>query len=179
MDDTSRQIAEEQGFLCPECQSTDFKTWAFPHPLIIHWVLNPGIAVNELLLGQRIPTLTYFCDSCGESTTWARYYRCPDCGAFHQEAIWTGSNGFAHWFGIYCRDCGSEIPCVLNVISWVVLARLSPINWLLRWLFGRRYITWEQSRARASRDLIRNADRDAKLTISGPADLMSDEVVED
>lgn len=138
-------------FRCPRCQSSNAAIWAFPHPLILHWVLNPGLAVNELLLGQRIPKITYFCKSCGSETTYFRYYQCPDCQRFHEEAIWTGSNGFGHWFGVICPDCGGEIPCVLNVVSWVILARLSPINWVLRQLFGRKYVTWEQHRAAASR----------------------------
>ena len=35
-----------------------FKIWALPHPLILHWVLNPIIMFNELLFGQRLPTVT-------------------------------------------------------------------------------------------------------------------------
>ncbi len=143
---------EDNGeFRCPLCHSSNGATWAFPHPLIVHWVLNPGLAVNELLLGQRIPRITYFCRSCGSDTTYVRYYQCPDCERFHEEAIWTGSNGFGHWFGVICPDCGGEIPCVLNVVSWVILARLSPVNWVLRLLFGRRYVAWEQHRATVTR----------------------------
>ena len=144
--------SHDTGFECPVCQSTEFSTWAFPHPLIVHWVLNPGLVVNELILGQRIPKITYFCKVCGSDTTYVRYYHCPDCGRFHEEAIWTGSNGFGHWLGVICPDCGGEIPCVLNVASWVILARLSPINWIMRMSFGRRYVIWEQARAHRARD---------------------------
>lgn len=148
---------EDIGFVCPTCQSAVYGTWAFPHPLIVHWVLNPGLAVNEVLLGQRIPKITYYCKACGSETTYIRYYRCPECDRFHEEAIWTGSNGFGHWLGVICPDCGGEIPCVLNVTSWVILARLSPINWLLRALFGRRYLEWEQQRARLARDQLQSS----------------------
>lgn len=139
------------GFRCPVCGTAQYSTWAFPHPLILHWVLNPGLVVNELLLGQRIPNITYFCKECGGHTTDVRYYLCPECGRFHEETIWTGANGFGHWFGIICPDCGGEIPSLLNIASWIILARLSPINWLLRGLIGRRYTVWERRRARASR----------------------------
>lgn len=142
------------GFECPICRSTKYATWAFPHPLIVHWVLNPGLVVNELLLGQRIPSITYYCAACGGHTTWVRYYRCPDCGRFHEEAIWTGSNGFGHWLGVICPDCGGEIPSVLNITSWLILAKLSPINWLLRSLFSDRYVAWEQGRAQLSRKVL-------------------------
>ena len=32
-----------------------YKVWKLPHPMLIHWVLNPGLAFNELILGQRVP----------------------------------------------------------------------------------------------------------------------------
>lgn len=32
-----------------------FKIWALPHPIVLHWILNPGLAFNELVLGQRLP----------------------------------------------------------------------------------------------------------------------------
>lgn len=138
-------------FTCPHCRSHDFSTWAFPHPLIVHWVLNPGLMFNELLLGQRIPRITYFCTHCGGETGYLRYLHCCGCNQFHEEAIWTGDNGFGHWLGMICPDCGEEIPCVLNIASWIVLARLSPLNWLLRLLVGERYRRWEQHRASRSR----------------------------
>ncbi len=119
--------------------------------MIVNWVLNPGLAVNELLLGQRIPKITYFCKSCGNDTTYVRYYQCPECQRFHEEAIWTGNTSFGHWFGMICPDCGGEIPCVLNLVSWGILTRLSPVNWVLRLMFGRKYVTWEQHRAANSR----------------------------
>jgi hypothetical protein len=148
------------GFECPRCAGTEYATWAFPHPLILHWVLNPGLVFNELLLGQRIPKVTYFCRACGGATTDVRYFRCPGCGQFHEEAIWMGSNGFGHWFGMICPDCGCEIPCVLNFTSWIILARLSPINWVLRRFIGRRYTVWERLRARSIRRQLQ-ADRES------------------
>ena len=138
-------------FSCPNCRSCDFSTWAFPHPLILHWVLNPGLMVNELLLGQRIPKITYFCAHCGSEASYVRYFHCSGCNRYHEEAIWTGGNGFGHWLGDICPDCGGEIPCVLNIASWIVLARLSPMNLLLRKLVGSRYRQWEQRRAQQSR----------------------------
>lgn len=144
-------------FECPRCQSTETLIWRFPHPLILHWVLNPGLVVNELLLGQRIPRITYACRQCGNSTTLLRYYQCPECGQFHPEAVWSGKNGFGHWLGLICPDCGGEIPCVINVTSWILLARLSPVNWVLRRLFAVRYAAWEQHRAWREREALMTA----------------------
>src|SRR5215213_3473660 len=103
-DSTDIQVVEpveqhETGFVCPICNGHEFSTWAFPHPLILHWVLNPGLMVNELLLGQRIPKITYFCRHCGSETTGLRYYHCDACDRFHEETIWTDGNGFGHWLG--------------------------------------------------------------------------------
>lgn len=145
-------------FECPRCQSTDYSTWQFPHPLILHWVLNPGLVVNELILGQRIPYTTFYCQRCGSNTTSLRFYQCPGCGGFHQELIWTGSNGFGHWLGLICPDCGDEIPCLTNFATWFVLARLSPFNWVLRRMFARRYSAWERQRAWRHRARLERED---------------------
>jgi hypothetical protein len=162
-------------FECPRCHSQEFGTWAFPHPLILHWVLNPGLIVNELILGQRIPKITYYCKQCGSDTTYVRYYQCPSCDHFHEEAIWTGANGFGHWLGMICPDCGTEIPCLLNIASWIVLARLSPINWTLRRLVGNRYLQWEQRRAQRSRAELNSLAEPVGDPGDGlqPADLLS------
>ncbi|RZS94996.1 hypothetical protein BC751_0509 [Cecembia calidifontis] len=32
--------------------------WNWENPLMLHWILNPGLANNELIMGQRIPKVT-------------------------------------------------------------------------------------------------------------------------
>jgi membrane protein implicated in regulation of membrane protease activity len=63
-------------------------------------------------------------------------------------------NGFGHWLGLICPDCGAGIPSLLNITSWLVLAVLSPLFWLSWWLFGKRYSTWERRRAARARQRI-------------------------
>ncbi|WP_244213081.1 hypothetical protein [Idiomarina ramblicola] len=41
-----------------EFDKDKYKVWRLPHPMLIHWVVNPGVAFNELALGQRIPKIT-------------------------------------------------------------------------------------------------------------------------
>jgi hypothetical protein len=37
---------------------TKYKIWTWKNPLMLHWIINPGLAINELILGQRIPKIT-------------------------------------------------------------------------------------------------------------------------
>jgi hypothetical protein len=62
----------------------------------------------------------------------------------------------------------------LNIASWIVLARLSPINWTLRRLVGQRYLKWEQRRAQQSRaELIAMTEPDIdSCDDSQPTDLL-------
>jgi hypothetical protein len=48
-------------FACPKCSSRQYTTWDPTHLVIRHWILNPGIAVNELVLDQRMPEVMYIC----------------------------------------------------------------------------------------------------------------------
>ncbi len=35
-----------------------FKIWIWRNPVMLHWIINPGLAINELLLGQRVPKVS-------------------------------------------------------------------------------------------------------------------------
>ncbi len=32
-----------------------YKIWNWKSPVILHWIINPGLVINELILGQTIP----------------------------------------------------------------------------------------------------------------------------
>jgi hypothetical protein len=130
---------------------------ALPDLLYLHWILNPGLMVNELLLGTRIPKKTIVCERCPDSLGYRSYVHCPACGMIHSAMIWSGSNGFGHWLGLICPDCGARIPSLLNVTSWLVWSMLSPVFWLLWWLFGEKYLAWEKARAVTARERLRAA----------------------
>lgn len=148
---------EEMTFVCPRCGSEEYSIWKLPNLLFLHWILNPGLMVNELLLGQRLPSRLYLCKSCPQFTLDNQYVYCPACGEFHEGMIWAKNNAFGHWLGIVCPDCGCRIPSLLNLTSWFVLSKLSPISWLLWWSFGERYQAFEQGRAyRARTELMRS-----------------------
>lgn len=40
-----------------ECKNSEFKVWTWKNPVMLHWIINPGLAINELILGQRVPKI--------------------------------------------------------------------------------------------------------------------------
>ena len=40
-----------------EYDKTKFKIWTWKNPIMLHWIINPGLVINELLLGQRVPKI--------------------------------------------------------------------------------------------------------------------------
>lgn len=123
-------------FECPKCkghlceiqsrtQGSLFARFAF-------WnlILNPGLVINELVLGQRFPSAIYNCKS-GEVPLYLRsYLHCPGCNNFHSGMFWSGKNAFRHWFGIFCPDCGGEIPCERDIFSRLLTVLTAPLWWI-------------------------------------------------
>ncbi|QEH34910.1 hypothetical protein OJF2_34550 [Aquisphaera giovannonii] len=163
--------AADDSFVCPCCFGTSHAIWKLPNPLILHWVINPGLAFNELILGQRLPRLLFICKSCPMPLARRSYVFCPSCGLYSESMIWSGWNSFGHWLGIVCPDCGRRIPSLSNALSWVILKGLSRIDQLAgrpfeevrsRWRW--RFLAWEWSRAYRGRERIssrRANDEDA------------------
>ena len=124
------------------------RRWELPDPLLVHWVSNPGLAFNELALGQRLPKLSLICDACGEPPARRDYIPCPSCGSIHEARLWSGSNGFRNWRGLPCPTCHRPIPCLWNVTSRVLLILTAPI-WGLPYLlfFKNRPLEFRPARA--------------------------------
>lgn len=117
-----------------------FKVYTWKHWMKLHWILNPALAINELILGQRVPkvSLEY------KTTTKPRFERsiipCPHCNTHHDGRVWSTENGraFKNWFGLYCSNCGHTIPCLTNGLSFVLLAITFPIwGWFRQSLKAR------------------------------------------
>jgi hypothetical protein len=140
-------------FRCPRCGGTQATRWALPHPLLIHWILNPGLILNELFLGQRIPRETYFCDSCPGPKAQRAYVGCSHCGAWHSGTLWSQRRAFGHWLGYVCPKCGESIPCLWNVFSLGALAMTSPLWWLPVHVYGQRWRAWQRERFRGATPL--------------------------
>jgi hypothetical protein len=103
------------------------------HPLSLFWILNPAMAFNELVLGQRLPRLMLEAKTTDVPLSERTYVPCPACGALHDARLWTGRDAFAHWFGYVCPTCHARIPCLWNLTSLIVLVITFPI-----WIWFKR-----------------------------------------
>ena len=108
-----------------------FKTWALPHPIVLHWVLNPGLMFNELILGQRQPKVSLIDKESDKSLLERCYIPCPHCETLNDNRLWGKRNTFGHWFGLVCPSCHQVIPCLWNIFSLAVLAITFPLWYFL------------------------------------------------
>lgn len=121
-----------------------YRVYDIRHPAIWHWILNPIVAINELLCGQRVPKVMLL-DRMGDKPIIDRLYvPCPHCETLNASRIWSFGNAFGHWFGYVCPACGERIPCLRNVFSLLLLALTLPL-WIIpvrrmrqRWLAYER-----------------------------------------
>ena len=123
---------------CPKCGGTNFKRWELPHPVILHWILNPGLAFNEIALGQRLPKTQLICQDCDDSMMNRAYIPCPSCEAMHLGRLSTGKRGVGNWRGLGCPTCKEPIPCIWNVFSLLILLLTFPLWVLPYFLYFRK-----------------------------------------
>ena len=106
-----------------------YKVYTWKNGMYLHWILNPGLVINELILGQRVPKITLQ-DKTSDLPRFERnFIPCPHCEKIHDSRTWSPQlgTGFKNWFGLYCPNCGEVIPCLLNVFSFILLAITFPI----------------------------------------------------
>ncbi len=119
-----------------------YSVWTWKNPLILHWILNPGLAINELVLGQRVPKITLIEKGGRKPLAERSYVPCPHCETLHSSLKWTPQNktAFRNWFGLYCDNCCKVIPCVRNLTSLIIIVLTFPIwywfkdKWKQKWL---------------------------------------------
>lgn len=104
------------------------------HFMMFHWIINPGLLVNELILGQRVPKVMLIEREKGKSWVERSKIPCPHCETVHNGNTWNLKNNtaFKNWFGLYCPFCGGVIPCLMNICTFIVLAITSPIWYWFR-----------------------------------------------
>ena len=124
-----------------------FKIYTLPHPLVLHWVLNPVVMFNELIFGQRLPKVTLI-DKKSDKPPLERssYIPCPHCGTLNDSRLWAKSNAFEHWFGFVCPSCHEIIPCLWNIFSLAILAITFPLWYFPARFFRRRWLEKEKER---------------------------------
>ncbi len=113
---------------CPTCGTRDYEVKTWRHPLMLHWIVNPGLAVNELVLGQLLPARTNSCLRCG-----ADFVDCPHCQRSVDCMTWSGRRALGHWSALPCPSCSGPIPTLSNALSYLIKA---PIRGIQR-LFGQ------------------------------------------
>ena len=123
-----------------------FKIHALPHPLVLHWVLNPIIMFNELFFGQRLPKVTLIDKKSDKPQLEGSYIPCPHCETLNDSRLWAKGNAFDHWFGLVCPSCHEIIPCLWNIFSLAVLAITFPLWYFPARFFRRRWLEKEKER---------------------------------
>lgn len=125
-----------------------YKVYTWKNWMMIHWILNPGLAVNELLLGQRIPKISLEDKSIDKPREERTFVPCPHCETLHDGRMWSTTNGtgFKNWFGLYCTNCGNIIPCILNVTSFILLAASFPIWGVFRSSLKKKWLRMQPER---------------------------------
>lgn len=119
-----------------------YKIYTWKNWMMLHWIINPGLAVNELILGQRVPKVSLEDKTIDKPRIERTLIPCPHCETLHDGRTWSTQNGtaFKNWFGLYCKNCGKIIPCLTNALSFLILVITFPIwGWFrkslkIKWL---------------------------------------------
>ena len=123
-----------------------FKIEALPHPILLHWVLNPGVMFGELIFGVRVAKVTLIDKKSDKPRLERSYIPCPHCETLNDARLWGKGNNFGHWFGFVCPSCHEIIPCLWNIFSLAVLAITLPLWYLPVRFFRRRWLEKEKER---------------------------------
>ncbi|KAA3611540.1 MAG: hypothetical protein DWQ01_05470 [Planctomycetota bacterium] len=110
---------------CPVCGHAEARHWHRGSPAMLHWQLNPGLAFNELVLGQRIPAEMSRCLRCKSD-----YLVCCGCSRSLDLSDWSGKRAFGKWQGFSCPYCQTKIPALRNGLAFVLLLPFYPLIWL-------------------------------------------------
>ncbi len=126
-----------------EIDNKKYKKITWKNPMVLHWIINPGIMINELVMGIRVPKLMLKDTTPGKAFTEKYYVPCPHCYTIHSDKTWSGINktGFKNWFGLYCPTCRQVIPCLMNATTFIILAVTYPV-W--GWFKNRLKQAWLQ-----------------------------------
>lgn len=106
-----------------------YKVYTWKNWMYFHWIINPGIAINELIFGQRVPKVTLIDKTSNKPKYESSFIPCPHCNTLHDGRTWSTNNGtaFKNWFGLYCHKCNQVIPCLTNIFTYLILATTYPI----------------------------------------------------
>lgn len=122
--------------------TSKYKVWNWKHISMLHWMINPGLAINEIFFGQRVPRIMLVEKVSKKKLPEKSFVQCPHCGTIHASLKWTPQNktAFGNWFGLYCDHCEKTIPCTRNLTALVIEVVTFPIwgwfrkSWKEKWL---------------------------------------------
>jgi hypothetical protein len=136
-----------------------FKVWKWYHPLVLHWMINPGLAINELVFGQKVPRIMLIERNPEKPLSEKSFVPCPHCNTLHPGMKWSAQNGtaFKNWFGLYCDQCGKIIPCAWNITSLLILAATFPLWIGFRSHFKTRWL--QKQKARFAKPILLSSAR--------------------
>jgi len=127
-----------------------YKIWDWKSPVILHWIINPGLVFNELILGQTIPKVMLI-EREGNKPFYQRsLVPCPHCGTLHNGLKWSSQNktAYKNWFGFYCDNCKGIIPVQRNLTSLIFLILTFPIWGWFRKSIKQRWLDKQPERYR-------------------------------
>lgn len=112
-----------------------YKVYTWKSWMVLHWILNPAFAINELFFGQRVPKISLEDITSDKQKFERSLVPCPHCHTLHDGRTWSTETGtaFKNWFGLYCTNCGGIIPCITNALSFIILLLTFPI-----WVWFRK-----------------------------------------
>jgi len=120
------------------------------HFMMLHWIINPGLMINELILGQRIPKVMLMERKEVSGKSWVERGKvpCPHCNTIHEGQTWGLQNktAFKNWFGLYCPSCGGIIPCLMNITTFLVLLITAPIWYWFKDDMKRKWLAKQPER---------------------------------
>jgi len=107
----------------------------------LYWILNPFMAIKELVFGQRVPKIILIERHFNKSLRERTKIPCPHCETLHSGLKWSlNNNASKNWFGLFCDHCGRTIPCLTNLTSYLFLVLTFPVwvwfkdQWKAKWL---------------------------------------------
>lgn len=134
---------------------TRYKVMRLPDPLLVHWIVNPGLAINELIFGQRMPAEWLIEQDTDRPLGLRQYVQCPSCQTVTNYRRWVRSKQrFGNWFGLACPSCAGKIPTLLNLFSRLVVLLLYPVLWPIRRRFEANALARNAEKLRAVPDIV-------------------------
>ncbi len=136
-----------------EIEGKRYKVWKLPNLILVHWILNPGIAIVELIFGQRTPKVILIDQESSDSLFHRQYVECPHCGKLTNAIVWQNAKRqFGNWYGLACPNCEEKIPTLLNVFSRIILLPLFPVLKPIEKALGSHFLVKQASALREAEE---------------------------